>query len=74
VSLRFPHNLVQRYGNVAVIHSRYEMVLDGASRNTIRGNVTEVFVWTGTHWSHPSWHLDFDPDPAPAPGDTAGPP
>jgi hypothetical protein len=64
VSLSFPHNRVQRYGNVAVIHSRYEMVLEGATRQTIRGNVTEVFVWTGARWSHPSWHLDYDPEAA----------
>ena len=84
VSLTFPRNQVERYGNVAVIHSRYEAVLQGGGRNTIRGNITEVFVWNGSSWSHPSWHMDFDPEPearsashAPperrlAQGDTAG--
>jgi hypothetical protein len=61
VSLRFPRNKVERYGPVAIIYSRYEMVLDGPKgRNTVRGNVTEVFRWDGTQWLHPSWHLDYD--------------
>lgn len=61
VSLRFPRNKIERYGPVAVIYSRYEMVLDGPmGRTTTRGNVTEVFRWDGKRWLHPSWHLDSD--------------
>lgn len=61
VSLRFPRNKIERYGPVAIIYSRYEMVLDGPKgRTTVRGNVTEVFRWDGKRWLHPSWHLDYD--------------
>lgn len=61
VSLRFPRNKIERFGSVAVIYSRYEMVLDGPDgRSTRRGNVTEIFLWDGKRWLHPSWHLDYD--------------
>ena len=61
VSLQFPRNKIERYGAVAVIHSRYEAVLEGPDgRTTIRGNITEVFRWDGKRWLHPSWHMDFD--------------
>jgi hypothetical protein len=58
-SLRFPRNVVQRYGNVAIIHSRYEMTLErpGGTRTT-SGQITEVFLWTGLRWIHPSWHME----------------
>ena len=59
VSLRFPRNLVQRYGNVAIIHSRYEMTLERpAGTRTTAGQITEVFVWTGQRWIHPAWHME----------------
>jgi len=62
-SLSFPRNRVERYGDVAIIHSRYEAVLEGPNgRNPMRGQITEVFRWTGTRWIHPSWHMGFDRD------------
>jgi hypothetical protein len=61
VSLQFPRNVVERYGNVAIVHSRYLAELDGPDgRSSLRGNITEVFVWTGSRWAHSSWHMDFD--------------
>jgi hypothetical protein len=61
VSLRFPRNKIERYGHVAVIHSRYEAILDGPKgKTTLRGNITEVFRWDGKRWLHPSWHMDSD--------------
>ena len=51
MSLRFPRNRVERYGHVAVIHSRYEAVLEGSGRTTLQGNITEVFVWNGSGWT-----------------------
>jgi ketosteroid isomerase-like protein len=60
-SLRFPRNVVQRHGNVAVIHSRYEAILERDGKpTTMKGQITEVFVWNGRRWMHPSWHMDFD--------------
>jgi hypothetical protein len=60
-ALRFPRNVIQRYDNVAILHSRYELELQekAGESQTIRGQVTEVFVWTGSRWIHPSWHLDW---------------
>jgi hypothetical protein len=61
VSLHFPRNKIERYGPVAVIHSRYQAELDGPDgRTTLQGNITEVFRWDGKRWLHPSWHMDFD--------------
>lgn len=60
-ALRFPRNRIERYGPIAIIHSRYEAVLEGPSgTTTMRGNITEVFRWDGKRWLHPSWHMDFD--------------
>jgi hypothetical protein len=61
-ALRFPRNVVQRYDDVAIIHSRYEAVLEKEGQSqTMRGQITEVFVWTGSRWIHPSWHMDWGP-------------
>ncbi|MBI4502267.1 MAG: nuclear transport factor 2 family protein [Gemmatimonadetes bacterium] len=61
VALRFPRNVVQRYGSVAILHSRYEAEFDGPDGpNTMRGQITEVFVWSGSRWIHPAWHMEID--------------
>ena len=61
VELRFPRNVLHRYGNVAVIHSRYDAVLAEPTGNQpMRGRITEVFVWNGKRWMHSSWQMDFD--------------
>jgi hypothetical protein len=61
VALTFPKNLIQRHGNVVVIHSRYEATLQrGKESETLRGWITESFVWDGTKWMHPSWHMSSD--------------
>lgn len=61
LELRFPREVVQRHGEVAVVHSRYEAVLQrGDARWTMRGRITEVFTWDGRRWLHPSWHMEVD--------------
>jgi hypothetical protein len=61
VSLEFPKNKIERYGPVAVIHSRYRAVLEGPQgQNVLAGQITEVFRWDGRRWVHPSWHMDSD--------------
>ena len=61
VSLTFPRNQIERYGPIAIIHSRYEARLDGPrGANTMKGQITEVFRWDGRRWLHSSWHMDFD--------------
>ena len=58
-ALRFPRNVVQRYGDVAILYSTYalELSVDGAVRER-RGCVTEVFVRRGGRWVHTGWHVD----------------
>jgi hypothetical protein len=60
-ALSFPENTVQRYGSVAIIHSRYDAVLErGADHRRLRGLITEIFVWNGRRWIHPSWHMNVE--------------
>lgn len=60
VSLAFPHNVLQRYGDVVILYTRFHLVLaapDG-TRDDIRGRGTEVFVLREGRWIHTGWHLD----------------
>jgi hypothetical protein len=63
VRLVFPRNIIQRHGNVAVVHSRYEGTLRDAKGTTeqMKGWITETFYWDGARWMHPSWHMSEDP-------------
>lgn len=59
VDLRFPRTEVQRFGEVAVLYSLYEIVSEtGGVRETSRGRATEVFVWRNGRWVNPGWHMD----------------
>jgi ketosteroid isomerase-like protein len=59
-SLKFPENKIQRYGDVAIIYTTFELVLskNGETLPPVTGRGTEVFRWDGTQWLHPGWHLD----------------
>ena len=59
-TLRFPTNIVQRYGAVAIIYTTYEYTLavKGEVGTPRKGRATENFVWDGTVWLHSGWHLD----------------
>lgn len=59
VSLTFPRQEVQEFGNVAVLYSDYEAVSRvGADTTRDAGRATEVFVRRGGEWINPGWHLD----------------
>lgn len=59
VSVSFDSNLVHRFGDVAVMFSRYLVVTEAqGKRGEQRGRVTEVFVRHDRRWVHTSWHLD----------------
>jgi len=60
--LAFPATRAQRYGDVVVLYSLYEIELvDGAGKaSTMRGRATEVFVRRDAKWLHPGWHLDVE--------------
>ncbi len=59
-SLKFPDTKIQRYGDVAIIYTTYELVIAGkdGKKVTASGRATEIFRWDGTRWLHPGWHLD----------------
>ena len=59
-SLKFPENKIQRYGDVAIIYTTFELVLskNGQTQSPITGRGTEIFRWDGLQWLHPGWHLD----------------
>jgi hypothetical protein len=59
-SLKFPETKIQRYGDVAIICTTYELVNAGrdGKKVTASGRATEIFRWDGTRWLHPGWHLD----------------
>jgi len=64
IRLEFPRTEIQRYGDVAVVHSQYlvETELNG-KRSLESGRVTEIFVRRHGKWTNPSWHTDaFSPN------------
>jgi ketosteroid isomerase-like protein len=58
-SLKFPETKIQRYGDVAIIYTTYELMIAGQDGKTVTasGRATEICRWDGTRWLHPGWHL-----------------
>jgi hypothetical protein len=64
VSLEFPQTESQRYGDTVVLYGRYQAIIEsGGEKRTMRGRLTEVFVWREGKWVHPGWHLDLTTTP-----------
>ena len=64
ISLEFPETRSQRYGDTVVLYGRYHAVIEsGGGKRTMRGRLTEVFVWREGKWVHPGWHLDLTATP-----------
>jgi hypothetical protein len=61
IRLEFPHTEVQRFGNVAVLYSKYlyETETNG-KRSLSSGRATEVFLLTNGQWTNPGWHTDSE--------------
>ena len=61
VRLEFPRTEVQRFGNVAVLYSKYlyETETNG-KRSLSSGRATEVFVLNNGQWTNPGWHTDSE--------------
>lgn len=59
VGITFDSTVVHRFGDVAVMFSRYSLRTshDGVV-NEREGKVTEVFVRRRGRWVHTSWHID----------------
>jgi hypothetical protein len=59
IDLRFDSTTIRLRGSVAVIQSRYTLVLEQAgSRSTHSGIATEVFVRERGRWTNPFWYLE----------------
>ena len=59
VRLEFPRNEVQRFGDVAIIYTQYELETEvGGKRSVSAGRATEIFVRRNGEWTNPGWHTD----------------
>lgn len=59
VSLEFPRTEIQRYGNVAVIYSKYQYAIEvGGKPSNASGRVTEIFIFRHGRWLNSGWHTD----------------
>lgn len=61
--LMFPKTEIQRYGDVAIIYTTYEMQLSARGQDgpIEKGQATEVFWWNGGFWLHTGWQLGVLP-------------
>ena len=62
-SIVFPRTEIQRYSDVAIIYTTFEMTL-ATGRDapiTLGGEATEFFVWRDGAWLHTGWHLSIAP-------------
>lgn len=59
IDARFDSTHIRLRGDVAVLQSRYTLVLEQAgSRSTQRGIATEIFVREHGRWTNPFWYLE----------------
>lgn len=58
-TLEFPDNIVQQYGEVAIIYTTYAFSLRQGDKvgPVTKGQATELFRWDGKRWLHTGWHL-----------------
>ncbi len=59
VRVTFPRTDFQRYGDVVIIYTTYELQLanHAGPLPLQKGQATEFFVWNGKRWMHNGWHL-----------------
>jgi hypothetical protein len=60
VSLDFPHDVFQQYGDTVILYTRFAIgIADPAGTVTrTEGRGTEIFVRRDGRWIHTGWHLD----------------
>jgi hypothetical protein len=61
VRLEFPRTEIQRFGDVAILYSAYNVETEMKGKHSISsGRATEVFVQHDGHWTNPGWHTDAE--------------
>ena len=59
VRIQFFNTEIVSYGNIAIVHARYELETDNrGKRSTQAGQATEIFIRREGKWVNPFWHLD----------------
>lgn len=57
--LEFPRTLVQHFGDVAIVWSKYVLETEvHGEKKLSSGRVTEIFVRREGQWVNPGWHTD----------------
>ena len=61
VRLEFPRTEIQRFGEVAILYSKYIVETEMKGKHSISsGRATEVFVLQNGQWTNPGWHTDAE--------------
>jgi len=61
IGLEFPRTEIQRFGDVAVIWSKYVVETETSGKRSLTsGRVTEIFVRRNGQWTNPGWHTDAE--------------
>jgi hypothetical protein len=61
VRLEFPRTEIQRFGDVAILYSKYIVETEMKGKRSISaGRATEVFVLHDGQWTNPGWHTDAE--------------
>jgi ketosteroid isomerase-like protein len=61
VRLEFPHTEVQRFGDVAVTWSTFELETEVKGKRSVNvGRATEIFVLRDGQWVNPGWHTSAE--------------
>jgi hypothetical protein len=61
IKLAFPHTEEQRYGNVAILYTTYEVETEMKGKRSISsGRATEIFVMKDGKWVNSGWHTDTE--------------
>jgi ketosteroid isomerase-like protein len=57
--LEFKDTKVQKFGDVAMLYSRYLYEIQVKSKRSVSfGRATEIFVFRNGKWLNPGWHTD----------------
>jgi hypothetical protein len=61
VRLEFPRTEIQRFGEVAILYSKYIVETEMEGKHSVSsGRATEVFVLQNGQWTNPGWHTDAE--------------